>query len=73
MENIVVGDLVRINETGANVYNDPIAKEKVATLCEGEVGVVLSTVDIKGTGHYLLICTSKSLGWTHTVWFDKVS
>ena len=72
MENIRVGDLVRINETGANVYDDPLRKEKTATLCEGEIGMVLKTVDIAPAGCYMLICTKRSLGWTHNVWFDKV-
>jgi len=69
---IAAGDLVRINETGANVYNDPLTKEKVASLCEGEVGLVLKTVDIQPAGYYVLVCSTKSVGWTHMVWFDKI-
>ena len=72
MENIVVGDLVRINETGANVYNDPVSKEKVTSLQEGVIGMVVKTTDIANVGCYMLVCTPTSFGWTHLVWFDKI-
>ena len=72
MENIIVGDLVSVNETGANVYGDPVSKQKVACLCEGIIGMVVKTIDIANVGCYVLVCTPVSLGWTHLVWFDKV-
>ena len=72
MENITIGDLVRINETGANVYSDPVSKEKVTSLSEGVIGVVVKIIDIANVGCYMLVCTPVSLGWTHLVWFDRV-
>jgi hypothetical protein len=67
-----IGTLLRINESGAFLYDSLDAKNKLAELREGDLGIVIDFDAHHLRGIYYNILTANGMGWTHSAWLNKV-
>ena len=72
MELHPLGTLLRVNESGANLYRSLTRLEKLSELEEADFCIVIEVNVSSLRGIYYDIMTNRGRGWTHSSWLDEV-
>jgi len=67
------GTLLRVNESGANLYLSLTRLEKLSELEEADFCIVFEANVSSLCGVYYNILTPRGQGWTHSAWLDEVT
>lgn len=67
------GTLLRVNESGANLYLSLTRLEKLSELEEADFCIVFEANVSTLSGVYYNILTPRGQGWMHSAWLDEVT